>query len=165
MPNLDPLAVRLQVEQLFREFPEMAEDEILRVDMLEGSTDLHKFLSTIESYRQEVMALVMGTDLILDDLLQRKRRFERREEGLRRLMFQMLQLAQLRKIELSAATLSLKNGSPRVIITDESAIPDDLCRFKREPDKAAIKAKLQSNGHVAGATLSNAEENLAIRTR
>ncbi len=165
MPNLDPLAVRLQVEQLFREFPEMAEDEILRVDMLEGSTDLHKFLSTIESYRQEVMALVMGTDLILDDLLQRKRRFERREEGLRRLIFNMLQLAQLRKVELAQATLSVTAGHPRLIVTDELAIPDSLCRFIRQLDKTAIKAELNAGKSVSGATLSNAEPHLTVRVR
>ena len=80
-------------------------------------------------------------------------------------MFQMLQLARLRKLELPAATLSLRNGTPRVIITDEAAIPDALCRFKREPDKAAIKTTIQDGGYVAGATLSNAEETISIRTR
>ncbi len=164
MPNLDPLAVKLQIDQLFREYPEILEDEILLADSIEGQTDMFKFLSTIESYRQEVVALVKGTDLILDDLLQRKRRFERRDEALRRLMFNLLQMTQLRTIELPQATLSLKAGIPRVMITDESALPDDLCRFRREPDKPKIKAALQTR-HVPGATLSNAEETISIRTR
>ncbi len=165
MPSLDPLAVRLQVDQLLREYPELLEDEVLRADMIEGETDLHKFLSTAERIRQEAVAMVKGTDLVLADLLQRKRRFERRDEALRRLMFSLLQMAQLRKVELPAATLSLRNGTPYVIITDETVLPDNVIRFKREPDKAKIKAALETGAHVPGATLSNAEETISIRTR
>lgn len=165
MPNLDPLAVKLQIDALFREFPEMVDDELLRADMIEGSTDIHKFLSTAERVRQEAVAMVKGTDLVMADLLHRKRRFERRDEALRRLMFKLLQMAGVRTITLPEATLSLRNGTPSVIITDESALPNDLCRFKREPDKTKIKASLQTGTHVPGATLSNAEENLTILTK
>jgi hypothetical protein len=44
-------------------------------------------------------------------------------------------------------------------------LPATFVRIKREPDKARIKVALQDGTSVPGATLSNAEENLTIRTK
>jgi hypothetical protein len=159
----DPQVIRLQIEQLLRQFPELQEDDIPLA--LESETDAVEYLRSIERVRQDAVALAKATDLVIDDLTQRKRRFERRDEAIRQLMLQMLQSANLRKIELPEATLSVRNGSAKVIVTDETALPETFIRIKREPDKARIKVALQDGTQIPGATLSNAEEYITVRTK
>ena len=101
----------------------------------------------------------------VDALRARAARFERREQAIRDLMFRMLELAHLKKLEMPEATVSVRVGVPKVIVTDEAALPDEFCRIKREPDKGKIKAALAELKPVPGATLSNAEDTLAIRVK
>jgi hypothetical protein len=74
-----------------------------------------------------------------------------------------MQQAEVKKLELVRATLSVRSGVPHVIITDEAALPDNCVRIKREPNKVLIKELIDQGVPVAGATLSNAEPILAIR--
>ena len=159
----DPQIIRTQIEQIIREYPDLAEDDMLLA--LESETDAMEYLRHIEHLRQQAVMLAKSIDLVIDDLKVRRGRFEHREEGIRRLMFQMLQAASIRKLELPEATLSIRTGSPKVVIVDEAEIPETFIRIKREPDKASIKVALQDGIPVPGATLSNAEENLTIRTK
>jgi hypothetical protein len=71
----------------------------------------------------------------------------------------------VKKVELRQATLSIRAGTPRVIITDEARLPEDCIRIKREPDKVAIKEHLARGEPVAGAEMSNREEVLAVRIK
>jgi hypothetical protein len=164
MPQFNLLHTQLQVSALLADFPELMEDDILRADMLEGSTDLFLLLSQIEEKRQETLAFIEALEYRAAMLKERKDRFERRDEALRKLLFNLLQNAGLKKAELALATLSVRAGTPKIIITDEEAVPDELCRFKREPDKVKIKDAL-TKSHVAGAALSNAEPVLSIRVK
>ncbi len=161
----DPAIVRMQIEQLLRDYPELAEDDTAIELALESETDAVEFLRALERVRRQAVALAKANELVIDDLKERIGRFERRDEALRRLMFQILQAANLRKLELPEATLSIRAGSPKVIVTDEAALPETFVRIKREPDKARIKVALQDGIEVAGALLSNADEILAIRTK
>lgn len=164
--RLDPVFVKQQVEMLKLSHPEIWEDndEQLIFDSLEGETDLHEFLRKLEQRRQNIVDRANGIDIRIKILSERRGRFERGDEVMRKLIFDLMQTAGLKKVELPIATLSVRNGVPRVIITDELAIPDSLCRFKREPDKTKIKEAL-SDGPVTGATLSNIEPTLSIRTK
>ena len=81
------------------------------------------------------------------------------------MMLQLLQAARLKKLELPEATLSVKLGVPRVFISDEAALPDEFWRVKREPDRQKIKQALSELKPVPGATLTNAEDVLAVRVR
>jgi hypothetical protein len=163
--RLDPAAIKHQVDGLLAMYPELAEDEILLVDMLEGSTDLVEFVRMLERRRQEAAALTEAVTMNIDALSARRTRFERREQGIRDLMFKMLQLAHLKKLEMPEATVSVRAGVPKVLVTDEAALPDEYCRIKREPDRAKIKQALSEFKPVPGATLSNAEDTFAIRVK
>jgi hypothetical protein len=163
--RLDPAAVRAQIESLLVSFPELQDDEILRADMLEGSTDLVEFLRRLETARQQATATAAAIDTLIDNWRQRQSRFDRRDQAIRDLMMKLLQTAHLKRMELPEATLSVRLGVPKVIITDEAAVPDELCRFKREPNKTKIKDELSQFKPVPGATLSNAEDGLTIRVK
>lgn len=163
-PRLKADEIKRHIEFLLAAYPEMGEDETLRSDMIEGETDAFEFLSNLTRKIGEAKALTEGTDLYVKELRERTARVDRRIEGLRFLAFKIMESANLKKAELPEATLSIRNGVPKVVITDETALPDIAVRIKREPDKTRIKELLQE-GPVAGACLSNAEPTLSIRVK
>ena len=60
----------------------------------------------------------------------------------------MMGIADLRKAELAGATLSIRNGTAKVVIIDEGLIPDQFMRIKKEPNKTAIKTAIEGGqGH------------------
>lgn len=146
-------------------YPELADDEILRADMIEGATDLHETLRELERTRRQADSFAGAIKQTIVELSERKARFERRDEAMRALMFQLMEYANLRKLELPEATLSIRQGQPKVVITDETIIPKDYMRVKVEPDKTNIKAAISAGKTVPGAELSNATDVLAIRTK
>lgn len=163
--RLDPNIIRQQIANLLTTCPELAEDDVLRADMVEAETDAYTFLSIITRKIGESEALCEGVDAYVKDLYLRQNRVERRIDALRLLAFKIMEAAALKSAELPEATLSIRAGQQKVIITDETQIPDALFKIKREPDKTAIKEKLKSGEVVAGAQLSNAEPSLTIRTK
>lgn len=58
----------------------------------------------------------------------------------------------------------LREGRPSVVVTDPDALPDEMCRIRREPDKRALAAAL-AKGAVSGASLNNARAVLAVRSK
>lgn len=163
--RLDPNHVRQQIDNLLLQFPELLEDDVLRADMLEAETDLHDLIRMLERKRQEACSLAGAIASNIAELGVRQERFERREQAMRAAMFKLLQWADVRKLELPEATLSVRNGTQKVVITDETAIPEALMRVKREPDRIKIKEWLTTVIPVPGAYLSNAEPTLSIRTK
>jgi hypothetical protein len=163
--RLDPLVIKQQIESLLAKYPELADDDVLRADMLEGSTDMVEFMRRLEVARQHAKATAEAIATLTDTWKQRAERFDKRCEAIREMMFKLLQAAHLKKLELPEATLSVKVGVPKVLVTDEDKLPDEFCRMKREPDRNKIKAALAEFHAVPGATLSNAEDTLAIRVK
>lgn len=163
--KLDAGIIQQQVANLLVSSPELADDEILRADMIEGETDAFSFLSRVVRMIGDAEALAGGTAQYISDLRERQARVERRIEGLRSLAFKVMETADLRKLELPEATLALRKSPRKVIITDEASLPNQAFRTKREPDKQAIKALIESGQNVYGAVLSNTEMCLSIRVK
>jgi hypothetical protein len=162
---MDVDTIRKQISDLLLAAPELAEDDILRADMIEAETNAIDFLRRLERNRQVALATIKVLHEWVEALCERSKRFDVREHAIRTLMFKVLQTANLHKIELPEATLSIRAGQPKVIITEEGDIPDYYVRIKREPNKILIGAALKAGTNVPGATLSNAEPTLAIRTK
>ena len=74
-----------------------------------------------------------------------------------------MEAAGVKKLTLPVATVNITNVSPSVMILDESAIPDDFMRIKKEPNKTAIKAALETGQSIAGAVMSNGSTTVSIR--
>lgn len=163
--RLDPAIIRHQIDNLLLCHPELADDDILRADMIEGETDAFDFLSQIVARINDAAALAGGTATVIADLECRLERFERRQRSLRDLAFAVMTAADISKAELPAATLSIRKGTPKVVITDEHALRPEFLRVRTEPDKAKIKEALAGGEFIEGATLSNAEPTLSIRTK
>lgn len=165
--TLDPTIIRSQIEVLKVTCPEAWDDgdDKLLHDMLEAETDLNEFLTVVEERRQDATAMAGAIATRIAELEQRQRRYEKREQAMRDLAFKMLQAADTKKVELPIATLSTTSGKPKVVIVNEDALGDFYMRTKKEPDKAKIKAALETGEQVPGACLSNAEPYLSIRVK
>lgn len=160
---LDAARVRSEIESLIAAHPELAEDEILRADTIEGSTDAHAVLATILDAMREADALEDAVAARIAALSERRKRIAARSDVLRDLALRLLHAAGRRKLELAEATLSIRAVAPRVEIDDPALIPPALTRTKTEPDKTAIRAALAAGEAVPGAHLSNGGETLAVR--
>lgn len=165
--NFDPQIVRQQIENLKLICPEAWDDgeETLLLDMLEAETDLQEFAAVIVDRMREASSMAGGIESRIIDLQARQGRYERREQAMRDLAFKLMTAADLPKLELKEATLSIRRGTPKVVITDEAMIPDAMCKFTRTPDRTKIKDALKSGAAVNGAVLSNPEPSLSVRVK
>lgn len=164
MFNIDHL--RLEIQNLILQYPDLGEDEILRADTLEGQTDLKAVMTELFRAADENKTMVEAIGLRLNELTARRSRLNRRVEFVRDLMLKILQASDLRKIELAEATLSQRKGQPQIIgEPNAEQLPDDLCKISREPDRKKIRDALLSDREVPGCTLSNGPPSLAINAR
>jgi len=167
MQKIDARELQQQIANLYLEYPELREDdEMLRLDMLEGSTDLHEMATVIVNSISDARALFEGTDARLDELKARKARFKARIEFLRTMLLRIMQFAEVKKIELPVATISQRSGQPQ--ITGDVSIdnlPMDLCKVTVEPDRVKIREALLAYRDLPGISLSNAPPTLAIHVK
>lgn len=163
MTRLDLSTLEREVASLLAAYPDLSEDEDLRADMLEGSTEVFDVLARLVDRLQHATAMREAVSARIATLTERRDRFGRQQEALRTVIQRVMSIADLRKAELAEATLSVRPGTPKVVVTDESELPEWFVRVKREPDKTAIKQALKDGQFVPGATLSNAEEVLNVR--
>lgn len=164
--QLDPNAIRLQVENLKLSHPELLEDDEAWIATLESESDFNEIMTTIVRRIEDTKALVIGTKDRFEELKARKDRFEHRVDTLRTLAFKIMQAAELAKVELPEATLSLRAGTQQLI---GDADPDDLCdvycKISRTLDRTAIKDALKDGVTVPGFELSNSPPSLTIRIK
>lgn len=163
--KINPEQVRLQISNLLLQYPELADDEELRADMIEGETEAPELLAMLVRRIGETKAIAEGTKAYVQELCARGQRLDRRVDGIRSLIHKIMDDVRLPKLELAEATLSIRAGTQKVVLTDETALPDDCVKVIRNPDRTAIKEKLTSGETVPGAVLSNPEPSLTIRTR
>jgi hypothetical protein len=163
--RLDPTFVRAQIEALRVSYPDIAGDEDQWLLTLESETDLTEFLTAVVRRMCEAEACAEGIGDLIREVRERQARFEQRGEALRGMAFKLMNAADVRKVELPQATLSIRAGTPKVIVTDEARLPEDCIRIKREADKVAIREHLARGEHVPGAEMSNATEVITVRIK
>jgi hypothetical protein len=161
---LDAQTIAQTIEALKLSFPELADDEEAWLLTLQSETDLTELMRKLEQHRREADAHAEALELVIKDYKLRKYLFGKREEAMRALAMKLLSAADIEKLQLPEATYSMRAVPPSVVILNEDELPDAACRFKREPDKTAIKQMLEV-GDVPGATLSNGNRTLSIRVR
>lgn len=153
----------------------MSAFESLRARLSSEDPDLAAEFADAEGTINDILARLLRGSVDAGDLAdaararaaeikQRQARYERRRETLRGTAFAILDAMGLAKVELPDLTASLSRGVPSLVITDETALPDEFVRTKREPDRLAIAAALKDGNEVPGAEMSNNLPRLMIRT-
>lgn len=163
MKLLEIAAIEREVALLLEAYPELADDDELRADMLAGSTEVFELLTLIVERMQDADTTAEAIGLRIDQLETRRDRYARRVQAMRDLAERIMHTAGLRKAELPAATLSIRSVAPSVIVTEPDDVPDEFIRIKREVNRAALKDALKAGRFVPGASLSNGTETLAVK--
>jgi len=163
----DAHQLQQQIANLYRLYPDLlGDDEMLKVDTLEGATNLHELATVIVVAIAKAVALAEGAANEQRDIKTRKARYEMREAFLREMLMKILQAADIKKLELPKATIGQHRGQPQIVgEPDVNALPDEFVRIKREPDRVAIREALMSGRDVPGLTLSNAPPTLVINPK
>lgn len=161
---LDAQQIAQTIESLKLSFPELADDEEAWLLTLASETDMTELMRKLERQRQEAACNSDALSQNIKDLKARQFRFDKRQEAMRALAMKLLYAADVEKLQLPEATYSLRTVPPSVVIVNEDALPDAACKFKREPDRTAIKDMLQI-GPVEGACMSNGGKTLSIRIK
>lgn len=162
---LDAKTVSQHIDALLTEYPELAEDEALRADMIEGETALASVVSRALSHKLEARGMVKMAGERKSDLNERQARWQRREDAMDLLIKGLLEVAGLEKLVLAEATVSIIKPRASVLITDEAEIPQGYVKTIRHPDKTAIGDALKAGEEIPGAALSWGEPSLSVRTR
>jgi hypothetical protein len=152
-----------QINALLSEYPQLAEDEDLLKDTLEGNTRFNEVMDKFLGDMRENETLAEAISQRIGKLRERQTRLTHRAQFYRSLMHRLMDFAGIRSVSLTEAKISVVNSPEKVIITDESAIPDDFMRITKEPNKAAIKTALKSGSIISGATLSNGGSTISVR--
>jgi hypothetical protein len=158
-PDID--ALKVQISLLLDQNPELAGDEDLRADMLEGSTDFHDILAKLVDREREAAEIVEAVKARMDKIAERRNRFRERQQAIRAVILSLMQRVDLRKVELAEATISVSKTGRAVQVLDESLIPDGFFKTKKELSKTLLKEALVAGETVPGAVLDNGD--VAVR--
>lgn len=154
---------RLIKERLLEQMPELADDEHCLLDTLEGCTDLNQQLAALARSAKHDEALASGITEYLNALKFRKDRMEERAQRKRELILRYMAECDIKKVEAPDLTLTRKAVPPKVIITDESQLPDRFKRWEWTPDKTKLKHELSEGTAVPGAQMSNGGETVQVK--
>lgn len=135
------------------------------LDTLDGETDAAEIADRLLAELAEAEAMAEAIKAQEADMKARRQRFDMRGEAFRRQLLNLLDAVGEKKIERPRATVSRRAGLPSVQITDEAAIPSQLCKTTVAPDKTAIKAQLMAGETVPGAQIVVGDDGVTVRTK
>lgn len=151
------------VAALLADFPELAEDERLRADTLEGETDFHSVLRRLVIEVKAAAGHQTGLSETIKELQARRSAIEAREDRIRGVILSLMNAADLRKLPLPEASLSVSFRAPAPEKPETAdGLPDNLVRVKREPDMKAIADFIKAGGELPGIRMSNGKDVLRI---
>lgn len=163
--QVDIASLKAHVAALFEQYPELHEDGELRADTFEGETDLHALVKRLVKIRTDASAMAASVKAIKQDNAERQSRFERKADGATALLKSLLLAADVDRVTLPEATVSITKPRTKVNILDEDALPQGFYAVLRKPKSAEIKAALEAGEQVPGAELVLGEEGLMVRTK
>lgn len=163
--NVDIASFKAQWDELLKAYPELAEDEELRVDVLEAETDLHRLAGRILDMKLTARAMAAGAKLRRQELNERIGRFERQEDAYTALLHSLMATADVQKLTLPEATVSITKPRKKVNIIDINELPQGFYEVARKAMTAEIKSALEAGEHIPGAELVLGDEGLMVRTK
>lgn len=142
------------------------DDDQALVDTLDGSSDAVEAARRVVRWVHEQSAQASACKELAAVYSAREKTFTDRIARGRTALLTFMQELGLRSMPLPEGTVIVSAGKPSLNgETDPAALPDDLVRIKREPDKTAIRAALEAGREVPGYALGNATPTLSIRVK
>ena len=143
----------------------LEEDERAYLDTLEGETDLYEITAKLLDQIEQDDGTIAALNTQIEDRQARKVRAGERVKANRTAIMALLECANLDKLTLPEATVSMRKVPPKPIVTDELNLPDEFCKFRRSPDMAAIKAEMEAGRAIPGTSFDNGGTSLTIRRK
>lgn len=141
-------------------------DEETLADTVEGLTDLHEIVQAVIRSALADEALARGLKGRITEMEDRLDRLQDRASKRRQIAKDVMVELDLKKITAPDFTVSIRPGMPALMVIDEAAVPKTYW----EPGPPRLKRQdlthdLKNGEEVAGATLSNPEPILTVRTK
>jgi Siphovirus Gp157 len=141
-------------------------DEQTLADTVEGLTDLHEIVAAIIRSALVDEALAAGLKERIKAMQERLERFEDRASKRRQIARDVMGETEIKKITAPDFTVSLRPGTPSLVVVDEAAIPvifwePQAPRLNRQE----LLSELKQGEPIAGVALSNPQPVLSVRTR
>lgn len=162
---LEASIVAKEIEQLFAAYPDLADDDALRADMVEGSTDFAEIMSRVLDHEREAKGMLAAIKKRAEDLTERRQRWERRVDAMRSLMLNLMSAADQQKVVLPEATISIAKGRETVEVTDVDALPQGFYSLERKADRIGIMGALMAGEVVPGAALRTGDAGIVVRAK
>jgi hypothetical protein len=141
-------------------------DEQTLADTVEGLTDLHEIITAIVRSAVEDETLSAALRCRIADMQGRFDRLQDRASKRRQIARDVMSQLNLNKITAPDITISIRPGTPSLIVVDEAAVPSIYWqpgepRLKRQK----LANELKDGAEIDGVTLSNPEPVLSVRVR
>jgi hypothetical protein len=162
-PILAAEDVTREINALLLEYPQLADDEELFRDTLEGNTRFNEIMDRLLGEMRDNETLAEATSARIAKIRERQTRLTHRAQFYRSLMHRLLTVTGIQSVALAEAKVSIMKLPDKVIITDESAVPDAFMKIVKEPNKTAIKNAIKTGTYVPGAALSNGGTTISVR--
>ena len=141
-------------------------DEATLADTVEGLTDLNEVVAAVVRSALLDEAMADGLKGHIQALQERLARLTERASERRRIAREAMLEVDLKKVAAPDFTVSVRPGSPALVVVNEGAIPPTYWE-PREPrlDRLGILNDLKKGLVVEGASLSNPEPVLSVRVK
>lgn len=141
-------------------------DEQTLADTVEGLTDLHEIIQAVVRSALLDEALARGLKCRIADMQGRFDRLQDRASKRRQIAKDVMVHLNLKKINAPDFTVSIRDGSPSLIVINEDEVP----KIYWQPGEPRLKRQqlaedLKQGDDIAGAELSDPEPILTVRTR
>lgn len=158
-------ACKREIALLIQANPDLADDEELRADMIEGETGLHRIIGRLIRAKVEAEAMASAIGQIQSEYAQRKARYEAKATDAKAGIAALLEAAELPKAETPEGTVSRVKGREAVIVSDATELPQGFFETVRKPLKTEIKAALMAGETVPGAALVTGPDTITVRVK
>jgi hypothetical protein len=141
------------------------DDDTLR-DTLEGISDLPDLVKAIVRSSLDDEVLIGALKQRVEDMQARLSRLKDRFDRKRELACWAMTNAEMAKIQTEDFTLSLRQGPPRLDVTDQEKIPSEF--FIPQPprlDRTGLINALKRGDVIPGSILISGEMHIAVRVR
>lgn len=157
--------VKAEVAKFISENPELQDDPELRADSVEGQTDFNKVMDwLLDRFAYEAM-LRDGAEKRAKEFKDRAASFDANAERFRAMMFSLMRAADQSSVRLAGATISVRQGSSKVVVDNVDDLGQGYVRIEKHPDKIAIKKSIENGEAVPGAHIEEGGLSLSIRTK
>lgn len=147
--------------------PGFTEDEKLKLDCLEGETDLFEIVRELLDDNEADEGVILALDCQIADRAARKERAKTRIEKRKEAISSLMDCARQTSLKLPEATLSLRTLRSRPKVVDVDQLPDAFVTIQqvRKPDNDAIAVAIEGGTTIPGVVMTNGGSSLSVRRK